>query len=81
MQKLTLHHLRLTEVTPSLDAKLLFIFQSTELTPLRELFDLLQIKPELFDPNQPQTSSDSEPLRIVTPQPSDSQESSSYESQ
>ncbi|KAF7990302.1 hypothetical protein HCN44_000107 [Aphidius gifuensis] len=57
------------------------LIPSTELTPLRELFELLQIKSELFDPNQPQTSTDSESLRIPTPHPSDSQESSSYESQ
>lgn len=56
-------------------------FQSTELTPLRELFELLQIKSELFEPNQPQTSSNSDPERIPTPQPSEGQESSSYESQ
>lgn len=54
--------------------------QSTELTPLRELFELLQIKSELFEPNQPQTSN-SDPERISTPQPSEGQESSSYESQ
>mgnify|MGYP004589524233 CR=1 FL=1 len=59
-----------------------FVFlQSTELTPLRELFELLQIKSELFEPNQPQTSSNSDPERIPTPQPSEGQESSSYESQ
>lgn len=57
------------------------ILQSTELTPLRELFELLQIKSELFEPNQPQTSSNSDPERIPTPQPSEGQESSSYESQ
>jgi len=56
------------------------LFQSTELTPLRELFELLQIKSELFEPNQPQTSN-SDPERISTPQPSEGQESSSYESQ
>lgn len=55
--------------------------QSTELTPLRELFELLQIKSELFEPNQPQTSANSDPERIPTPQPSEGQESSSYESQ
>jgi len=63
--------------------KILFrstLFQSTELTPLRELFELLQIKSELFEPNQPQTSN-SDPERISTPQPSEGQESSSYESQ
>jgi len=56
-------------------------FQSTELTPLRELFELLQIKSELFEPNQPQTSSNSDFERVSTPQPSEGQESSSYESQ
>ncbi|XP_054014212.1 transcription factor Ken 2 isoform X1 [Hylaeus anthracinus] len=57
------------------------LIPSTELTPLRELFELLQIKSELFEPNQPQTSSNSDPERIPTPQPSEGQESSSYESQ
>ncbi|KAG8037739.1 hypothetical protein G9C98_005950 [Cotesia typhae] len=57
------------------------LIPSSELTPLRELFELLQIKSESFDPNQPQTSTDSDSLRIPTPQPSESQESSSYESQ
>lgn len=59
----------------------IFLSQSTELTPLRELFELLQIKSELFEPNHPQTSSKSDQERIPTPQPSESQESSSYESQ
>lgn len=57
------------------------LIPSTELTPLRELFELLQIKSELFEPNQPQTSANSDPERIPTPQPSEGQESSSYESQ
>ncbi|XP_076662483.1 zinc finger and BTB domain-containing ken and barbie protein isoform X2 [Halictus rubicundus] len=57
------------------------LIPSTELTPLRELFELLQIKSELFEPNQPQTSNNSDPERIPTPQPSEGQESSSYESQ
>ncbi|XP_026830639.1 transcription factor Ken 2 isoform X2 [Ooceraea biroi] len=57
------------------------LIPSTELTPLRELFELLQIKSELFEPNQPQTSSNSDFERISTPQPSEGQESSSYESQ
>ncbi|XP_071635783.1 zinc finger and BTB domain-containing ken and barbie protein isoform X1 [Temnothorax americanus] len=56
------------------------LIPSTELTPLRELFEVLQIKSELFEPNQPQTSN-SDPERISTPQPSEGQESSSYESQ
>ncbi|XP_011504445.1 PREDICTED: transcription factor Ken [Ceratosolen solmsi marchali] len=58
------------------------LIPSTELTPLRELFELLQIKSELFEPNQSQGSTGSEPERIPTPQPSEEgQESSSYESQ
>ncbi|XP_025264090.1 transcription factor Ken 2 isoform X1 [Camponotus floridanus] len=57
------------------------LIPSTELTPLKELFELLQINSELFGPNQPQTSSNSDPERISTPQPSEGQESSSYESQ
>ncbi|XP_043269752.1 transcription factor Ken 2 isoform X2 [Venturia canescens] len=57
------------------------LIPSGELTPLRELFDLLQIKSELLDPSQAQTSNDSDALRIATPQASDSQKSSSYESQ
>lgn len=48
---------------------------------MKELFELLQINSELFGPNQPQTSSNSDPERISTPQPSEGQESSSYESQ
>ena len=48
---------------------------------MRELFELLQIKSEIFEPNQSQSSNNSEPERIPTPQPSDEQESSSYESQ
>lgn len=64
-----------------MEEKLFYLSQSTELTPLRELFELLQIKSELFEPNQPQTSTNSDPERIPTPQPSEGQESSSYESQ
>lgn len=47
---------------------------------MRELFELLQINSELFEPNLAQTSSNSDPERIPTPQPSEDQESSSYES-
>ncbi|XP_012536123.1 transcription factor Ken 2 isoform X2 [Monomorium pharaonis] len=56
------------------------LIPSTELTPLRELFELLQIKSELFEPNQSQTGN-SDPERVSTPQASEGQESSSYESQ
>ncbi|XP_046742274.1 transcription factor Ken [Diprion similis] len=57
------------------------LIPSSELIPLRELFELLQIKSELSESNHPQTSSKSDQERIPTPQPSESQESSSYESQ
>ncbi|XP_011145597.1 transcription factor Ken isoform X1 [Harpegnathos saltator] len=57
------------------------LIPSTELIPLKELFELLQIKSELSESNQPQTSSNSDPERTLTPQPSEGQESSSYESQ
>nr|XP_012231323.1 PREDICTED: transcription factor Ken 2 isoform X2 [Linepithema humile] len=57
------------------------LIPSSELTPLRELFELLQIKSGLFEPNQPQTSSNSDSERVSTPQPSEGQESCSYESQ
>ncbi|XP_051169636.1 transcription factor Ken 2 isoform X1 [Leptopilina boulardi] len=57
------------------------LIPSTELTPLRELFELLQIKSELFEPNQSHSSNNSDPERLPTPQPSDEQECSSYESQ
>ncbi|XP_014214462.1 transcription factor Ken isoform X2 [Copidosoma floridanum] len=59
------------------------LIPSSELRPLRELFELLQIKPELYEPSQSQSSVSSNPERPCTPQPpsEEGQESSSYESQ
>ncbi|KAJ8670065.1 hypothetical protein QAD02_001324 [Eretmocerus hayati] len=58
------------------------LIPSTELKPLKELFELLQIKSELDEPSQPQGSPNSQPEKVSTPQPSDeNHESSSYESQ